>query len=78
MKKITYLKETFSDYGSFEGEFREVFDTENNVFIESTCARRQDLSCEEHMSKYLDDTSLQKPSVIVFLTVKNLLAESTI
>lgn len=37
MKKITYLKETFSDYGSFEGEFREVFDTENNVFIESTC-----------------------------------------
>ena len=54
MKKITHLKETFSDYGLFEGEFRKVFDTENTVFIVKAPVRSgKTFHAEEHMSKYL-------------------------
>ena len=75
MKKITYLSQTFSDYRSFEQEFKTVFSKEK-PFPSSKHQYAQNFH-EQFMCKHLDNTSLQTPCVIVFLTVKNLLAEST-
>ena len=36
MKKITYLSQTFSDYRSFEQEFKTVFSKENRFRHQST------------------------------------------